>query len=285
MRVSICSDIHLEFGDTNLQNTDNADVLILGGDICLAADIGRPDNSNIFEGARSNRIVDFFKRCSFQFPHVIFIMGNHEHYNGDFGESKNKLQSMLDSNMLRNVYLLDKETKVIDDTTFIGGTLWTDMNNEDPITLLHMKSMMNDFRCVQNSNRVTIFKDEDGKFHKRKSRFAPEDAVVDHREMLEYIRIMIEGKHDTKFVVVGHHAPSKLSTHPRYKDEEIMNGGYSSDLSAFILDHPQIKLWTHGHTHEDFDYMIGSTRIVCNPRGYDNYEERAERFTLKYVDV
>jgi hypothetical protein len=64
-----------------------------------------------------------------------------------------------------------------------------------------------------------------------------------------------------------------------------MNGGYSSDLSAFILDHPQIKLWTHGHTHEDFDYMIGSTRIVCNPRGYDNYEERAERFTLKYVDV
>jgi len=285
MRVAICSDIHLEFGDINLQNTDNADVLILGGDICVAADIGKPDPHNFLEGSRGNRITDFFKRCSFQFPHVIFIMGNHEHYNGDFGESKNKLQSMLDSNMLRNVYLLDKETKVIDDTTFIGGTLWTDMNNEDPITLLHMKSMMNDFRCVQNSNRVTIFKDEDGKFHKRKSRFAPEDAVVDHREMLEYIRIMIEGKHDTKFVVVGHHAPSKLSTHPRYKDEEIMNGGYSSDLSAFILDHPQIKLWTHGHTHEDFDYMIGSTRIVSNPRGYDNYEERAERFTLKYVDV
>jgi len=285
MRVAICSDLHLEFGDINLQNTDNADVLILGGDICVAADIGQPDPHNFLEGSRSNRITDFFKRCSLEFSHVIFIMGNHEHYNGDFGESKNKLQSMLDSNMLRNVYLLDKETKVIDDTTFIGGTLWTDMNNEDPITLLHMKSMMNDFRCVQNSNRVTIFKDEDGKFHKRKSRFAPEDAVVDHREMLEYIRIMIEGKHDTKFVVVGHHAPSKLSTHPRYKDEEIMNGGYSSDLSAFILDHPQIKLWTHGHTHEDFDYMIGSTRIVCNPRGYDNYEERAERFTLKYVDV
>jgi hypothetical protein len=64
-----------------------------------------------------------------------------------------------------------------------------------------------------------------------------------------------------------------------------MNGGYSSDLSAFILDNPQIKLWTHGHTHEDFDYMLGSTRIVCNPRGYDGYEDRADNFTLKYVDV
>jgi len=51
-----------------------------------------------------------------------------------------------------------------------------------------------------------------------------------------------------------------------------MNGAYHSDLSEFILDHPQIKLWTHGHTHHPFDYMIGGTRIVCNPRGYDGYE-------------
>jgi len=314
MRVAICSDIHLEFGDINLQNTDNADVLILGGDICVAADIGRPDNGNIFEGARSNRIVDFFKRCSFQFPHVILIMGNHEHYNGDFAESKNKLQSMLESNMLSNVYLLDKETKVIDDTTFIGGTLWTDMNNGDELTLYQLRTMMNDFRCVKNSNRmvqrmVPIYEpnpdwtpdgknglryatNEAGQFiqigEKRKedvSTFSPQDAFDDHKKMLAYLTVMLEGKHTEKFVVVGHHAPSKLSTHPRYKNEEIMNGGYSSDLSAFILDNPQIKLWTHGHTHEDFDYMLGSTRIVCNPRGYDGYEDRADNFTLKYVDV
>ena len=159
------------------------------------------------------------------------------------------------------------------------------MNKEDPITLLHMKGMMNDFRCVQNSNRVTIFKDEDGKFHERKSRFSPEDAVEDYKNMVEYIRTVIEGKWDQKFVVVGHHAPSKQSTHPRYKDEAIMNGGYSSDLSEFIMDHPQIKLWTHGHTHEDFDYMVGSTRVVCNPRGYINYEDKADHFKLAYIDV
>jgi hypothetical protein len=90
---------------------------------------------------------------------------------------------------------------------------------------------------------------------------------------------------DEKFVVVGHHAPCKLSTKPQYQDDVLMNGAYSSDLSEFILDHPQIKLWTHGHTHDRFDYMIGSTRIVCNPRGYINYEDCADRFELQYIDI
>jgi len=288
MKIALASDVHLEFGDINLQNTENADVLILSGDICVASDLGKPDPHNFMEGARSNRIADFFKRCSFQFPHVIYVMGNHEHYHGDFAKSANIIKSMLASHMLSNVYLLDKETKVINDVTFIGGTLWTDMNKEDGLTLRHIAQMMNDFRTVENSNREATYRtfdeNDNVKFRTRPARFSPEDAVEDHKKMLEYIRIMIEGKND-KFVVVGHHAPSKQSTHPRYKNEEVMNGAYSSDLSEFILDHPQIKLWTHGHTHEDFDYMIGSTRIVCNPRGYINYETRADQFKLVYIDV
>jgi predicted phosphodiesterase len=309
MKIALASDIHLEFGDIILKNEENADVLILGGDICVAEDIGKPDPNNFMEGARSNRITDFFKRCSFQFPHVVYIMGNHEHYHGDFATSGNKIKSMLESNMLSNVYLLDKESKVIDDVTFIGGTLWTDMNKEDPLTLFHIRQMMNDFRCVDNSNRMVTYKtpiykkDADGKYimqkigeinsmvedgfevKERVSRFSPEDAVADHKEMLQYIQTVIEGKFDEKFVVVGHHAPSKTSTKPKYQNDTLMNGGYSSRLDEFILDHPQIKLWTHGHTHDPFDYMVGSTRVVCNPRGYDGYEDRADRFELQYIEI
>ena len=284
MKIAICSDLHLEFGTISLENTENADVLILSGDICVAKDLMNKDNNDILDRfGRSETWHTFFQECSDRFPHVLYIMGNHEHYHGDFLNTIGDLRSRL--NYLRNLHILDKEQIAIRDTIFIGGTLWTDMNNEDPITLLHMKGMMNDFRCVKNGNRVTIFKDEDGKFHKRESRFTPEDAVEDHKEMLAYIRMMVEGKWDQKFVVVGHHAPSKQSTHPRYKEEVIMNGGYSSDLDDFIIDHPQIKLWTHGHTHEDFDYMIGSTRVVCNPRGYIRYEDRADRFELKFLEI
>jgi hypothetical protein len=146
---------------------------------------------------------------------------------------------------------------------------------------------------VDNSDRQVTYKTFDDPdnpdkptFRSRIARFSPQDAVEDHKKMLGYIRIVYEGMPPWKqMVVVGHHTPSHASCHPRYKDDSLMNGGYHSDLSEFILDRPGIKLWTHGHTHELFDYMIGSTRVVCNPRGYDGYEDIADNFTLKVVEV
>ncbi len=277
MKIAVCSDIHLEFGPIELKNTDNVDVLILSGDICVAKDLPHSDSKN------GGIARDFFRMCALRFPHVLYVMGNHEHYHGDFATSGKIIKEELAQ--YANVHLLDQETKVIDDITFIGGTLWTDMNKEDGITLYNMKNMMSDFMCINNSNRTTYYRDGNGNSHARISKFTPEDSVEDHKFMLDYLKQMISDKHSQKIVVVGHHAPSKLSTHPRYAKEEIMNGGYSSDLSEFILDHPQIKLWTHGHTHENFDYLIGSTRIVCNPRGYINYEDSADKFTLKTVEI
>lgn len=305
MKLALASDIHLEFGDLNIQNTESADVLILSGDIFVAADLGRPDSDNIREGSRSQRIVDFFRRCSFQFPHTVYVMGNHEHYHGDFAETAGRIRAMISEAGLANVYFLDRECCTIDDVTFIGGTLWTDMNNRDSLTLYHMTSMMNDFRVVKNSNRTVSFRtnvplldangnavlDEAGKpryqaeFNTRPAKFSPEDAATEFDAMKGYISTVVEGRYDQKFVVVGHHAPSRLSTHDQYKHDTIMNGGYSSDLDEFILDRPQIRLWTHGHTHHNFDYMIGSTRVVCNPRGYINYEAQADQWQLQYIDI
>jgi hypothetical protein len=271
MKIALTSDIHLEFEEWVPVNPENADVLILSGDICLAKDIRDRDLYGVMDRFdRSNMLHRFFSGCCETYKNVIYIMGNHEHYHSDFAESYKILKDKL--GYLKNLHILEKEIVKIDDVTFIGGTLWTDMNKEDPITLMHIKGMMNDFRCVINGNRAVSFKDEDGKFHKRNARLTPEDAVLEHRNMIAYIKEIVSEKHDQKFVVVGHHAPSRQSTHPKYKDEFIMNGGYSSDLSDFILDRPQIKAWTHGHTHDLFDYMIGSTRVMCNPRGYVHSE-------------
>jgi Icc-related predicted phosphoesterase len=279
MKIAVCSDLHLEFGSLTLENKDNADVLILSGDICVAKDLLELGSQR----DKSEAIHEFFKNCSGEFKHVIYITGNHEHYHGDFATTLRDLKYNLQ--YFQNLHILDKETVTLDGVTFIGGTLWTDMNESDPMTLNAIGSMMNDFRCVKNSNKKVSFRDADGNFHERVAKFSPQDAVEDHNKMVDYIYHVVRGKDNQKFVVVGHHAPSKLSTHPRYQNETLMNGGYSSDLSQFILDNPQIKLWTHGHTHETFDYVIGETRIVCNPRGYIGYESRADEFKLKTIEV
>ena len=277
MKIALVSDVHLEFGDLDFENDSGADVLILGGDICVASDMAQRDPYNTMGSEyRSNRFHDFFQRCSSRFPHVIFIVGNHEHYHGDFAKTVPHFKDVL--GYLPNLHILEKETFVLDDITFIGGTLWTDMNKRDNRTLHDISRMMNDFRCVDNSAKTEDHRGWPG-------RFTTVDAADDHDAMVAFIDQTIAANPSGRYVVVGHHSPSRLSTHPKYQHQFIMNGGYSSSLDDFIQDRPQIKLWTHGHTHEDFDYMIAGCRILCNPRGYINYEERADTWRLKTVEV
>jgi predicted phosphodiesterase len=268
MKISLVSDVHLEFGDLDFDNDQGAQVLILSGDICVAHDITQRDPYGVMGPEyRSNRFHDFFQRCHDRFPHVIYIVGNHEYYNGDFGTSLAHIKDVL--GYLPNLHVLEKESITIGDITFLCGTLWTDMNNEDPHTLWEIRRFMNDFRIIKHGNR----------------RFSPETSVEEHRAMLKFVEESITANPTAKYVVVGHHAPSRLSTHPQYADQTMVNGAYSSDLDEFIMDRPQIKLWTHGHTHHEFDYMIGSCRVMCNPRGYDGYEQQAEQWQLKTVDI
>jgi hypothetical protein len=37
-----------------------------------------------------------------------------------------------------------------------------------------------------------------------------------------------------------------------------------------MMEEGRPALWVHGHTHDSYDYWVGSTRVVCNPRGYDD---------------
>ena len=85
-------------------------------------------------------------------------------------------------------------------------------------------------------------------------------------------------------IVVSHHLPCHLSIHPNYKGN-VNNKWYLCNMERFILDRKP-GFWFHGHTHEQFDYVIGGkvafttqaeqiggTRIIANPRGYDGYED------------
>jgi len=288
MRIALCSDIHLEFGPIQLENTEDAEVLILSGDICVAADLGPVDTVGVSDSRGYHGFHEFMAACSANFSAVVYVMGNHEHYHGDFAETQDILRKHL--KLYPNVHMLEKQTFECGDFLFVGGTLWTNFDGGNKGYMQMISGLMNDYRGVKNSNRKVSFKsyedDDTFKFKERPATFAPEDSYEDHLAMMGFLAKTLEDSDPhQKVIMVGHHSPSKLSIHPRYAHDRVINSAYSSHLDDFILANPRIKLWTHGHTHEPFDYMIGSTRVVCNPRGYINYEYRADEFELKFLEV
>lgn len=247
MKVQIVSDLHLEFSDILITNTNQADVLILGGDIMLAEKVLKPQSE------LGGRFRDFLQRVSLQFPHVIYIAGNHEFYGGYWLRSLDDLR--VACGVHENIHFLERETKIIDDVLFVGATLWTDMNQHDPLTLLGVRDMMNDFQAITDDTLGY-------------AKLKPVTTAERHRQTRQYLQQVLSANSQRKTVVVAHHCPSHLSCHDQYKDDHIMNGAFRSDCTDIMLDHPQIGLWTHGHTHHCFDYMVGGCRVVCNPRGY-----------------
>lgn len=278
MKIAYASDIHLEFGDIELKNTENAEVLILAGDILVAKDLFYHDDvhtlgERVIKMGKSDRFHKFFEEICSEFPHVIFICGNHEHYHGDITKTYDELYDKLQR--FENLHIMDKSIFELNGVTFFGGTLWTDMNKRDPITLWDMNKWMNDFKIIKNSSRMIS--------GYKPAKFTPEDSIDEHQDFIIKLEKVL--KEQETVIVVGHHAPSPLSIHEDYKHDTIMNGAYCSRLDEFIINNPKIKAWFHGHVHNEFDYMIGSTRILCNPRGYINHEKRANDFQLKYIVI
>jgi predicted phosphodiesterase len=244
MKISLVSDLHLDFASVQLPG---GEVLILAGDICEYRSFKKELPS----------VVNFFKNECPKYEQVFMVMGNHEHYRYRLDKTYESLVELLPA----NVRLLENETVDYRGVVFMGATLWTDLDRNSPIATIALKHGMNDYRAIENYYSDTGF------YHK----LTPEYTYRLHNNTLDYFRASLAEYQSRPVVVITHHAPSYQSIHERYLGDG-MNAGYASNLDEFILDHPQIKYWVHGHTHTAFDYQVGSTRVLCNPRGYYPHE-------------
>lgn len=253
-KIRTVSDLHLEFyknDDFILEKTDDEknSILVLAGDICKASS--------------EQRFKYFFKDISNRFKHIIYVMGNHEYYGSSIIMTPDKLELILSG--FKNIHILENDIFKYEDLVFIGATLWTDLGKNDPICIFDAKRYMNDFKIIRMgpADKPWLRK------------FTPEDSYVMHERSLEYITNILENKDPSKkYILVNHHAQSYQSIHPAYQGDK-MNGLYASDLSEMIFE-TQPHLVIHGHTHTSFDYMIGHSRIICNPFGYVGHEENLE---------
>lgn len=269
MKINLVSDMHINFEDIVMPG---GDVLIMAGDIMEAGHLRQADNDG-----RNTVIADRYRRFIAEelskYGKVIYVAGNHEHYRNSYPDTPVRLGRELPD----NVHLLEAESIQIEDVHFFGGTFWTCMNKGDPITAGVLKQSMADFNgAIKFGDGIRVDTLYGDSYWTNK--FTPQYAKGVFHETVEKLKQFAEAIPNEKIVVVSHHAPSPQSVAPHYKQDFHMNGGYHAYLDEFIMDHPQIKTWVHGHMHDPVDYMIGSTRILSNPRGYKGYEEQAEIF-------
>lgn len=262
MKITVVSDLHLEFCELALKT--DADVLVLSGDILLAEVLyDFPDDyptTPVVSGRHRQaiRFRNFLKSCSENYKQVIYVAGNHEYYHGKWYKTLDILRD--ECCLYPNIHFLENNTFEFENVLFVGSTLWSDFNKRDPLTMMTCSGPngLNDFKIIRN---------EFNSYHKLRGI----DVLNRHQQSIDYLESIISNApKDKSIVVVTHHAPSFESISEQYKTEHELNGAYASDLSRFILDHPNIVLWTHGHIHSISDYHIGNTRVVCNPRGYVN---------------
>lgn len=258
LTITLLSDLHLEYG---YQKLSGGEVLILAGDIGEVRDFKKEYHSTKLLDRTPGDLkwYDFLYHECAKYDRVFYVMGNHEHYNGRYDKTYNELTSILP----KNVRLLENEYEEYEGVLFLGATLWTDCNKNDPLTIDALKYSMNDYQIITNYYENT------GLYHK----LTPAYTAGVHRTSVNYLESVLKENTNTPTVVITHHAPTYKSINARFQDERIMNGGYASDLSELILDYPNIKYCFHGHMHDPVDYYVGSTRVLSNPRGYFGYQD------------
>ncbi len=248
MQIHVLSDLHLEFvPGYALEPVPSADLTVVAGDLGHSPDI-------------LERLADW------PTP-VIFVPGNHEYDQQDIDEADIELREAATA---FGLMYLNEDVVVLDSiqgqpmdpkVRFIGVTRWADFDllgeeNRERC----MKAGQAYLRIMGSSRNGKLFDAE-----------AVRELGLRQRTWLaETLATPFDGK----TVVITHFGPSKRSADPRY--------GLVKGTASFCNNDddliPLADLWIHGHLHCAHDYEVdrpggGTTRVVCNPRGYENRRE------------
>lgn len=262
MKIRMVSDLHIEFFSNKYilpTEPDESDtVLILAGDICVAS--------------KAPKYKYFFEDVANRFDTILYVFGNHEYYGSSILTARNKLNDCISE--FDNIIILENEIYVKDNVVFIGAVLWTDFDLNE-LNMLNAATNMNDYKLIRHGTIVNPY----GK------KLEPINTLLFHSKSKKFIFNTLANKtNDKKYVVISHHLPSILSIDPNFKTNNIISA-YTSRLDDDIITHGP-DIWIHGHGHNSNDYILGNTRIISNPMGYNITNElNTEYDTYKSITL
>lgn len=236
--------------------TDSETTLVLAGDLW---------EKLRFVTKKNTAGKTWLEQVAPRFKYVVLVLGNHDHWELTIDGSYAKLRDYLSKlPVMSNVFVLNDREIVLDGVCFVGGTLWTDFNKGNPITTTTFglrQTVFNDFRQIRFGPEYRRLRPQ----HMMERHFRTKQVIFD-----------TAAQASKPVVVVTHMAPSYQSINEKYRTtaNEQLNYYYYSELGNEIA-YSDIKLWIHGHTHQPSDYMLGGTRVICNPRGHELGGERS----------
>lgn len=230
MKLWAVSDLHCDHYPWTPAHVPAHDVMIIAGDVHNSAD---------------DAIIELYVIAQRTRRLIVFVPGNHDHFGSTLVEQFDGLSS-------GTVCVLSSgQSVIIGGVRFVGATLWTDFGLADDLygSEAWAAKHMPEYQHVRRSDGTAIW---------------PADTSEAHRRHRAAIEAVLSQQHLGPTIVITHHGPSRRSIAGAV---DVADAAFASDLEPMIMRH-QPSLWVHGHVHQHLDYLIGNTRIIANPRGY-----------------
>lgn len=236
MKFQLLSDLHIEFEPYTYQEVA-CDVVILAGDIHTKVQ---------GVGWAIKNIPD---------KPVLYVFGNHEYYGKTYPKLLDEAKRMAEGS---NVRIIENEVVTLGNVNFLGCTLWTDFElfGDPRIAGYHCQQVMNDYRKIKKLPNY--------------SKIRSIDVAEIHKASKAWLAKELKARKDEKNVVITHHGPSLKSVSAEFQND-LTTAAYVSRLESFIEQYTPSH-WLHGHMHNSSDYTLGDCRVLCNPRGYSNFD-------------
>lgn len=238
MKIQIISDVHLENNLKRPLINRLADVLVYAGDV----------------GEDLKVIHKYFGevRKETSSP-IVYVLGNHEYFGKYLTSAPGDVKKFLKN--IPNIFVLEKDSKIIDNVCFIGTTLWT--NFDDYRGEQAAQSIMPEYKFVKITNQYYRIK-----------YITTKDVLDEYLKGKDFIEeeIVRAKKNKYKTVIITHTCPTFMCATEKEK-KGILVGSFYTELSKFIsCKRPDI--WVYGHTHSSREIKVGRTRVISNQFGY-----------------
>lgn len=230
IRIQVASDLHLQHWGPATFEPLLAELQTDADVLVLPGDVVdlRPRDL-LWSAARLNDFAAIY-------PHVVYVPGNHEFYGTSIPAGLDALSEMK---LLPNVHALKTgHVTEISGHRFLGSTMWQPRRGLGET----ISEKITDHSTIKNFGR-------------------------DHYQEFRRFETFLNAELREGDIVVTHHAPSYGSIAPRWQGDPCNRWFVTPEVEPLIVAR-QPALWMHGHVHDRFDYHLGTTRIVCNPRGY-----------------